>query len=161
MDKRMKCNRAVAVACGLLMITCGRASCTPKPVYGTWGLDFAGEDRVTKPGDDFFRFANGAWLDRTQIPADKSAVGSAWTMSDLAEARLHDMMEQFAAKATHQPSDLEGKVGAFYSHSWTKRVSSNWVQNPSRPRSIKCLSVECPKRASHEIVSAGWNWNQN
>jgi putative endopeptidase len=125
MDKRMKCNRAVAVACGLLMITCGRASCTPKPVYGTWGLDFAGEDRVTKPGDDFFRFANGAWLDRTQIPADKSAVGSAWTMSDLTEARLHDMMEQFAAKATHQPSDLEGKVGAFYSHSWTKRVSSN------------------------------------
>jgi hypothetical protein len=82
-------------------------------------------------------------------------------MSDLAEARLHDMMEQFAAKATHQPSDLEGKVGAFYSHSWTKRVSSNWVQNPSRPRSIKCLSVECPKRASHETVSAGWNWNQN
>jgi putative endopeptidase len=68
MDKRMKCNRAVAVACGLLMITCGRASCTPKPVYGTWGLDFAGEDRVTKPGDDFFRFANGARLDRTQIP---------------------------------------------------------------------------------------------
>jgi putative endopeptidase len=114
MDKRMKCNRAVAVACGLLMITCGRASCTPKPVYGTWGLDFAGEDRVTKPGDDFFRFANGAWLDRTQIPADKSAVGSAWTMSDLTEARLHDMMERFAAKATHQPSDLEGKVGAFY-----------------------------------------------
>jgi predicted metalloendopeptidase len=23
----------------------------------------------TKPGDDFFRYANGAWIDKTQIPS--------------------------------------------------------------------------------------------
>ena len=40
-----------------------------KPQYGVWGYDDAGADKSTKPGDDFFRFANGTWLDHTQIPA--------------------------------------------------------------------------------------------
>ena len=35
-------------------------------------------------------------------------------MTDRTEARLHEMMEASAAKVGHQPSDLEGKVGAFY-----------------------------------------------
>ena len=39
--------------------------------YGTWGFDIAGMDNATKPGDDFFRHANGAWLDKAVIPADK------------------------------------------------------------------------------------------
>jgi hypothetical protein len=41
--------------------------------YGTWGFDLAGMDSATKPGDDFFRFANGIWIDKTQIPPDKPA----------------------------------------------------------------------------------------
>src|SRR5690348_1991134 len=85
-----------------------------KPQYGTWGFDAAGEDKAVKPGDDFFRFANGAWLDRTQIPADKPGVSLRLQMTDRTEARLHEMMEQAAAKVPQHPTDLEGKMGAFY-----------------------------------------------
>jgi len=85
-----------------------------KPQYGAWGFDSAGEDKAVKPGDDFFRYANGTWLDKTQIPADKPGISLRLQMTDRTEARLHDMMEQAAAKASHQPGDLEGKVGAFY-----------------------------------------------
>ena len=42
-----------------------------RPQYGSWGYDTAGADLSTKPGDDFFRYANGAWIDHTSIPADK------------------------------------------------------------------------------------------
>jgi putative endopeptidase len=85
-----------------------------KPQYGAWGYDSAGMDKATKPGDDFFRYANGAWLDKAQIPPDKPAVSFRLQMTDRTEARLHDMLEAAAAKAPHQPADLEGKVGAFY-----------------------------------------------
>jgi putative endopeptidase len=85
-----------------------------KPQYGAWGLDTAGMDKATKPGDDFFRYANGAWLDSHQIPGDKPAVSLRLEMTDRTEGRLHEMMEQAAARAPHQPGDLEGKVGAFY-----------------------------------------------
>jgi putative endopeptidase len=99
---------AAAMACAAF------AADAPKPQYGAWGLDTAGMDKATKPGDDFFRFANGAWLDKAQIPADKPAVSLRLEMTDRTEGRLHDMMEAAAAKAAHQPGDLEGKMGAFY-----------------------------------------------
>ncbi len=75
------------------------------------GFDTAGMDAKTKPGDDFFRYANGTWLDKTQIPGDKPAVSLRLAMTDRTEGRMHEIME---AAANKKPTDLEGKVGAFY-----------------------------------------------
>jgi putative endopeptidase len=85
-----------------------------KPQYGAWGFDTEGADPKTKPGDDFFRYAGGAWLDRVQIPADKPGYSLRLAMSDLTEQRLHDLMEETAKKAEPKPATIEGKVGAFY-----------------------------------------------
>ena len=74
------------------------AANAPKPQYGSWGFDAAGADLGTKPGDDFFRYANGTWLDRVQIPADKSAYSLRLAMTDLTEQRLHDLIEEAATK---------------------------------------------------------------
>src|SRR5437868_14300606 len=89
-----------------------RAQTPTKPQYGGWGFDLAGADTKTKPGDDFFRYVNGTWIDKTQIPPDKPAYSLRLAMTDLIEQRLHEMMEAFAAKS--DPSTLEEKVGAFY-----------------------------------------------
>src|SRR3979411_960201 len=85
-----------------------------KPQYGAWGFDTEGADLKAKPGDDFFRYANGAWLDRVQIPADKPGYSLRLAMSDLTEQRLHDRMEETSKKAEAKPATIEGKVGAFY-----------------------------------------------
>ncbi|HWA88970.1 MAG TPA: M13 family metallopeptidase [Rhizomicrobium sp.] len=95
------------IAASLLATTAALAA----PQYGEWGFDTAGMDHAVKPGDDFFRFANGAWLDKTPIPADKPAVSFRLQMTDRAEARIHDLLE--AAK-DKEPTDLEGKAGRFY-----------------------------------------------
>jgi putative endopeptidase len=85
-----------------------------KPQYGAWGFDLAGADTKTKPGDDFFRYANGTWIDKTQIPPDKPAYSLRLAMTDLTEQRLHEMIETLAAKDVTNPSTLEEKVAAFY-----------------------------------------------
>ncbi len=92
----------------------GEESPPTKLKYGAWGFDLAGMDTATRPGDDFFRYANGAWLDKTQIPPDKPAYSLRLAMTDLTEQRLHDMMEALAAKSNDHPSTLEEKVGTFY-----------------------------------------------
>jgi putative endopeptidase len=98
-----------------LLASCSRPPANPpKPLYGAWGYDLAGADKTTHAGDDFFRFANGTWVDHAQIPADKPAISLRSLMTDRTEARLHDLMEEAAAKAPYQPADLEGKMGAFY-----------------------------------------------
>ncbi|MBS0331935.1 MAG: peptidase M13 [Proteobacteria bacterium] len=108
---------ALAAAIALIVAAGGgRAAEEPAALkYGAWGFDLTARDLNTRPGDDFFRYANGAWLDRTPIPADKPGVTLRIYESDLAEARLHAIMEDAAAKASgHAPDTVEGKVGAFY-----------------------------------------------
>ena len=85
---------------------------TAAPQYGAWGFDLSAMDSSVKPGNDFNRFASGAWLDRTAIPADKALFTLRMTMSDAIETRLHDLMESAAASA--KPGTLDAKAGAFY-----------------------------------------------
>src|SRR5205823_14867478 len=44
-------------------------------VTGNWGVDLFGADFATNPGDDFFRYSNGAWYDQAVIPPDRSSNG--------------------------------------------------------------------------------------
>ena len=104
--------RAVALAAALSATTLAAAA--DKPQYGAWGFDLTAMDTSVKPGDDFNRYASGAWLARTTIPADKASQSLRYLMSDLTEARLHGLMEAAATKAGPQPKTLDGKVGAFY-----------------------------------------------
>ena len=46
------------------------------------GLDVAAIDRSVNPGDDFYKFANGAWLEKTEIPADRSTWGPSEAMTE-------------------------------------------------------------------------------
>ena len=99
---------------GVFITTASAVEPTQKPQYGTWGFDLAGADLKTKPGDDFFRYANGTWLDNTQIPPDKPGYSLRLAMTDLTEQRLHEMMEKAAEKLPNEPKTLLEKVGAFY-----------------------------------------------
>src|SRR3954465_2693453 len=98
----------------LLLVAVAFSQPAGKPQYGAWGFDTEGADLKTKPGDDFFRYANAAWLDRTDIPADKPGYSLRLAMTDLTEQRLHDLMEEAAKKAEPEPPTREGKEAAFY-----------------------------------------------
>ena len=41
----------------------------------THGISIANMDPTVKPGDNFYLYANGGWLKRTVIPADRSRIG--------------------------------------------------------------------------------------
>ena len=58
----------------------GIGASTVAPKYGAWGIDLSGRDLSVQPGDNFYRHANGAWDDRTEIPrtAPTSAISRYW-----------------------------------------------------------------------------------
>ena len=77
-------------------------------------VDLSAFDRSTKPGDDFFQYANGSYLARAAIPSDRSAVSRRLEMTDRMEHNLHVLLQQAAQGVGEQPSDNRGKAGAFY-----------------------------------------------
>src|ERR1700729_4207335 len=83
-----------------------------KPQYGAFGLDLAGRDMATRPGDNFFRYGGGTWLDHATIPSDKPAITLRLLAADRTEMQVHEILETAAAQAGHEPTTVAGKVGA-------------------------------------------------
>ncbi len=78
--------------------------------YGVWGFDLTGMDKRVKPGDDWYRFVNGAWNDRTQIPADRSSFGAFAVLRDLSETRLRSLISGYSATDTAHPDRMKAAI---------------------------------------------------
>jgi predicted metalloendopeptidase len=77
------------------------------------GIDIAGMDRSARPGDDFFAYANGTWLEKTEIPADRSSYGAGSMLAEQTDRRVADLIQQTAR--TDGPAGSEQrKIGDFY-----------------------------------------------
>ena len=86
---------AAAIAAGL----CGSPAwaATPAAHAADIGLDLAGIDHAVKPGDNFFDYANGAWLKTAQIPADRSSTGTFLKIFELTEQHTADLIRNAGA----------------------------------------------------------------
>ncbi|MES2296129.1 MAG: M13 family metallopeptidase [Pseudomonadota bacterium] len=111
--KRLILGSAILAALAILPCAQAADSNAPHPQFGSWGYDLGAGDPASKPGDNFFRYANGKWFDSTPIPSDKAAYSMRMKMSDLIEQRLHDLMET-AAQSNSAGNTLDGQIGAFY-----------------------------------------------
>ncbi len=89
------------------------ATAEGKPELGEWGVDLTARDAAAKPGDDFFRFANGAWLDSYEIPEDLPGTGSFIKLYLRSEEQVNAII--LDAAASPKPGSLEEKVGVLYS----------------------------------------------
>ena len=79
----------------------------------TSGIEASAFDRQTRIQDDLFRHVNGTWLDRTEIPSDKSSYGSFAILDDRSQERIRDLIEELAG-TEHPAGSLEQKIADFY-----------------------------------------------
>jgi putative endopeptidase len=86
----------------------------PTPVFPPNGFDLTAIDKAVKPGNDFFQYANGGYLARTPIPVDRPIASRRYEMTDRTDQKLKGILEEASAGVGEQPTDLKGKVGAFY-----------------------------------------------
>lgn len=85
---------------------------TTAPRYGAWGYDLSARDLGVRPGDDFFRYAEGRAVDAMRIPPDRSRYGAFDVLAELSAARSRAVIETAAADPS--ATEDEAKVGAFY-----------------------------------------------
>jgi putative endopeptidase len=85
---------------------------TKAPRMGTWGFDLSGRDTSAAPGQDFFEYANGGYVKKLAIPADRSSYGAFDALNELSQSRLHVLLDKAAADTV--ATGEQAKVGALY-----------------------------------------------
>jgi putative endopeptidase len=79
----------------------------------TAGIDSSDLSTTVRPQDDLYRYANGPWLDRTEIPADKAIYGAFHALLDDAERDVRAIVEKTAA-AEHPAGSEARKIGDLF-----------------------------------------------
>ena len=94
-----------------------------KPQLGSFGVDLTAMDKSVVPGDDFYNYVNGAWMARTEIPADRSSWGGFAILRNLSDERTRKVIEDAAANPGSDPVTAkigEGGMGEVYQARDTK-----------------------------------------
>jgi len=106
----------VAIVIVIVILTLIAAACaqeTSKSDSSRHGVAIANMDRSVKPGDDFYHYANGEWIKRTAIPADRGSVGVFTGLSDLSNKRTVGLIEQ-VAKSNSPAGSESRKIADLY-----------------------------------------------
>ncbi len=83
------------------------------PELGDWGVTVADIDPEVDPGDDFFGYVNGKWLDTFEIPEEYSSYGSFTVLFERSEERVKKIIEE-AASGDAPKGDIKQKIGDYY-----------------------------------------------
>nr|WP_294933625.1 M13 family metallopeptidase [uncultured Flavobacterium sp.] len=78
------------------------------------GIDLDLMDKSVKPGDDFFRYVNGTWFDKTQIPADKTRWGSFDELRQNTDNDALAILKEAAANKKLDPKSDQAKAVNVY-----------------------------------------------
>jgi putative endopeptidase len=93
----------------------GQSAATPRPSGPeSHGVDLSSLDKTCKPCEDFFRYANGAWLTGNPIPAAYPSWGRFSELAERNREHLHQILEQAAANPKATEGSTEQKIGDFY-----------------------------------------------
>lgn len=147
------------VVCAATFAACGRPAPppAPRPVPLGSGIETANMDRSVRPQDDFYKYVNGAWLTRTEIPMEKPAYGAFDELADGAEKNLRDIIET-AGRETRQNGSVSQQVGDLYASFMNEAKAEQLGLTPIKTHLDQIASIKTVAdvaRVSGELSAIG------
>jgi hypothetical protein len=92
------------------------------------GISIPSMDPAVRPGDNFYLYANGGFIARTKLPADRAAIGVFSVLSDLSLNKL-----QASSKTPPRPTPLMAPTKIPTSARSQTSIAPTWTRTPSNP----------------------------
>jgi putative endopeptidase len=117
------------------------------------GLFLQNFDKSVRAQDDFYRFVNGTWLTRTEIPADKNNYGSFGILQDEAEKNLQAIAEE-AARANAPAGSDSQLIGDFYRSYMDEAKAESLGLAPLQPELQRIAAIKDRKQLEAYLARA-------
>ena len=135
-----------AATCLSILVAFAQQSPAPE----THGIVVANLDRSVKPGDDFYRFANGDWIKRTQIPPDRAAVDVFTKLADLSNKRTNDLINEIA-KSNAAAGSGERKVADLFNSYMNESAIESKGMAPLKPHLDAIAAIHDKKELARAL----------
>ena len=159
MRLRVRTAFAAMILAGLVALLAGatalqRTSSTPNTqAQGPsprHGIEIDHMDRSVKPGDDFYLYCNGAWLEKTEIPPDRAVV-SVWSrLEDLSDERTAALIEA-AAKQKGASGSNPQKIADLYQSFMNESEIEKRGLDPLKPKLAAIAAIKDKKELARTL----------
>jgi putative endopeptidase len=140
---------ACLTTCVFLLLAALVSYTQDAPTQNNHGVVVGNMDPSVKPGDDFYRYANGGWVKRTEIPPDRGRIGVFSTLGDLSNERTQGLVEE-AVKANAAAGSNTRKIADLYSSYMDEAGIEARGLTPLRPN----LEAIAAIKDKHELARA-------
>lgn len=116
-------------------------------------IDPANMDLNIKPGDDFYRYANGTWIRNNPVPAKETRWGSFNMLRDFNINAVKMVLEKAAADTKAAPGSVTKRVGDFYNAGMDSIAIEKLGYAPIKPLLADIAKVKTKQDLLNTITS--------
>jgi putative endopeptidase len=123
-------KQSLMAAAGILAITLASSSCSDKGADKKTvpAIDATNMDTAVKPGDDFYKFANGSWLKNNPIPPEYSRYGVFELLEEDNYLQLKTILTEASADKNATEGTVNQKIRDFYNSGMdTVKIDKNGI----------------------------------
>lgn len=130
--KKLKWS-AMALAAACTISACQTQPSTENTSAEPAGISLADMDTTVSPGEDFYRFANGGWLDRTEIPGDEGRWSAFNELRESNNAVLLNVLNTARESGRYQQGSDEMKAFTYYQVAMDSMKAETLGTQPLKP----------------------------
>jgi putative endopeptidase len=114
------------------------------------GIAVGNMDRAVKPGDNFYLYANGGWLNRTELPPDRVAIGVFSVLDDLSRKQSAEIIEE-AAKSNAPAGSNQRKIADLYNAYTDESAIESKGLTPIKPHLAEIAAIHDRHQLAAEL----------
>ena len=135
----------------LLAGLCLAVGITAAPETAPHGIDVSFMDSSVNPCDDFYRYANGAWLQTTQIPKTQPRWGMAQEVRERNARILVGLLQEVSARGDWPQGSIQQKIGDFFFSGMDEAAIEKAGLNPLAARFMQIEKMQTPNDLAVEV----------
>lgn len=116
------------------------------------GINLAYMDTTTSPQEDFFRYVNGAWLDSTEIPGDRTTWGSFQELRQRTDEDALALLEGASESDSLDPSSDQAKAVYLYKSIMDTVTRNEQGIEPVKPYLAKIDQIQSKEDLQNFLV---------
>ena len=114
------------------------------------GISISNMDTAVRPGDNFYLYANGAYIARTKLPADRAAMGVFNSLLDLSFKQIASIIDD-ATKANAPAGSDERKIADLYHSFMDETAIESHGLAALKPHLAEISAIHTQRELAHAL----------